>query len=102
MLIDALHLTYMIKTWKHKGLQRFFETGSKAGIKPAHERRLKIILQRLSAAIQAEDMNTPGMQFHGLVGPLKGFYAVSVSGNWRVVFMFNGQHAEDVDYVDYH
>lgn len=92
----------MIKTWKHKGLQRFFETGSKAGIKPAHERRLKIILQRLSAAAQPEDMNTPGMQFHGLSGQLKGFHAVSVSGNWRVIFKFNGQHAEEVDYIDYH
>lgn len=92
----------MIKTWKHKGLQRFFETGSKAGIMPVHERRLKIILQRLSAAIQAEDMNTPGMRFHPLLGNRQCFYAVSVDGNWRVIFTFNGQHAEDVDYIDYH
>lgn len=92
----------MIKSWKHKGLRRFFETGTRSGIKPEHERRLKIILQRLSAAIQPGDMNTPGMQFHELTGHLKGHYAVSVSGNWRVVFRFVGQHAEVVDYLDYH
>lgn len=92
----------MIKSWNHKGLKSFFETGSKAGIKPAHERRLKIILQRLSAAIRPEDMNIPGMEFHGLSHNLKGFYAVSVSGNWRIIFKFRGQHAEEVDYIDYH
>ena len=92
----------MIKTWKHKGIERFFETGSKAGIKSEHERRLKIILQRLSAAIKPSDLNTPGMKFHALTGNLDGFYAVSVSGNWRMIFKFNGQHAEDVDYIDYH
>lgn len=92
----------MIKTWKHKGLQRFFKTRSKVGIQPAHERRLKIILQRLSAAVKLEDMHTPGMQFHPLSGTFKGFYAVSVSGNWRIIFTFNGQHAEEIDYIDYH
>ncbi len=92
----------MIKTWNHKGLCRFFETGSKSGIKPEHERRLKIILQRLNAAIKPDDMNTLGMQFHGLSVNLEGFYAVSVSGNWRIIFKFMGQHAESVDYIDYH
>jgi proteic killer suppression protein len=92
----------MIRTWKHKGLERFFETGSKAGIKPEHEKRLKAILQRLSAAIKPGDLNTPGMQFHSLAGTLDGSYAVSVNGNWRIIFRFNEQHAEDVDYVDYH
>lgn len=92
----------MIRTWKHKGLKRFFETGSKAGIKPEHEQRLKIILQRLSAAVKPQDLNTPGMQFHLLHGDLTDFYAVSVNGNWRVIFKFNNQHAEEVDYKDYH
>ena len=102
LLSDALQLTHMIKTWKHKGLRRFFETGSKAGIKPEYERRLKIILQRLHASVSPEDMDTPGMQFHALLGDLKGYYAVSVSGNWRIIFRFNQQHVEDLDYVDYH
>jgi len=92
----------MIKSWKHKGLKEFFYTGNKKGIMPVHEKRLKIILQRLNAAIQAEDMNTPGMNFHELKGDLKGFYAVSVSGNWRVIFEFEDNDAHLLDYLDYH
>lgn len=69
---------------------------------PVHEKRLKIILQRLNAAIQAEDMNTPGMNFNELKGDLKGFYAVSVSGNWRVIFEFEDNDAHLLDYLDYH
>jgi len=92
----------MIKSWKHKGLKEFFFTGNKKGIMTVHEKRLKIILQRLNAAIQAEDMNTPGMNFHELKGDLKGFYAVSVSGNWRVIFEFEDNDAHLLDYLDYH
>jgi len=92
----------MIKSWKHKGLKEFFLTGNKKGIMPVHEKRLKIILQRLNAAVQAEDMNTPGMNFHELKGDLKGFYAVSVSGNWRVIFKFEDNDAHLLDYLDYH
>lgn len=92
----------MIQSWRHKGLRNFFETGSTAGIQPQHKNRLKIILQRLNAAIQATDMNTPGMKFHGLHGKLKGHYSVSVNGNWRVIFKFENQDAILVDYVDYH
>jgi toxin HigB-1 len=92
----------MIKSWKHKGLRQFFETGRKSGIVASHEKRLKIILQRLSAAVVPEDMNTPGMQFHKLSHNLAGFYSVSVSGNWRVIFKFNNHDAIEVNYVDYH
>jgi toxin HigB-1 len=92
----------MIKSWKHKELKRFFETGNKSGIMAAHEKKLKIILQRLCGAIKPEDMHTPGMQFHKLTGNLARFYSVSVSVNWRIVFRFNGQDAEEVNYIDYH
>lgn len=92
----------MIKSWKHKGLKLFFEAGKKSGVVASHEKRLKIILQRLSAAISPDDMNTPGMQFHKLSHNLAGFYAVSVSGNWRVIFKFTHQDAVEVDYIDYH
>jgi proteic killer suppression protein len=92
----------MIKSWQHKGLKELFYTGSKKGIMSAHEKRLKIILQRLNAAIQAKDMNTPGMNFHELKGDLEGFYSVSVSGNWRVIFEFEGNDACSVGYLDYH
>ncbi len=92
----------MILTWKHKGLERFAKTGNKSGIIPAHEKRLKIILQRLNAAVTADDMNTPGMGFHLLSGKLKGFYSVSVNGNWRIIFKFTNDNALDVNYIDYH
>jgi len=92
----------MIKTWKHKGLKQFFENGNIAGIQSGHTKRLKIILQRLNAAIKPDDMNTPGMKFHKLTGKLKNFYAVAVNKNWRVIFKFDGQNAILVDYCDYH
>ena len=92
----------MIKTWKHKGLKQFFEKGSTAGVQPSHKKRLKIILQRLNAAIRAEDMNTPGMSFHRLTGNLKGHFSVTVNKNWRVIFKFENGDALVVDYLDYH
>jgi proteic killer suppression protein len=69
----------MIKNWQHKGLKKFFETGTTSGIQVAHVKRLKVILQRLNAAIQPEDMNTPGMKFHKLTGNLKDYYSVTVN-----------------------
>ena len=92
----------MIKSWKHKGLKIFFDTGDKSGITANHEKRLKIILQRLNAASSPDDMNTPGMKFHKLVGNLKGFYSVTVNGNWRVIFKFDSTNAINVNYIDYH
>jgi proteic killer suppression protein len=92
----------MIKTWKHKGLKQFFENGNIAGIQSGHIKRLKIILQRLNAAIKPDDMNTPGMKFHKLSGKLKSFYSVTVNKNWRVIFKFDGRDAILVDYRDYH
>lgn len=92
----------MIKTWKHKGLQLFFSTGHVSGIRPEHSTRLKIILQRLNAAICPKDMNTPGMKFHHLTGKLKGYYSVTVNKNWRIIFKFEGQDAILVNYLDYH
>lgn len=92
---------HMIRT-KHKGLKRFFDTGSKSGIIASHEKRLKIILQRLHAATKPEDMNTPMMRFHKLPGDRVGFHSVTVNGNWRVIFKFDSQDAVEVDYLDYH
>ena len=92
----------MIKSWQHKGLKKFFETGSTAGIQFAHKERLKVILQRLNAAIDATDMNTPGMHFHKLKGKLKEYYSVTVNGNWRVIYKFENQDAILVNYIDYH
>lgn len=92
----------MIRAFKHKGLARFFETGSKAGIQPQHAERLRLILGRLSAATSPHDMALPGLDLHPLGGDRKGTWAVSVSGNWRVTFKFVEKDADAVDYEDYH
>lgn len=92
----------MIKTWRHKGLKKFYETGSKAGIQPKHSEILRLLLLQLASAIKPEDMNTPGNYFHPLHGELSGYYSVKVSGNWRLIFQFEEEDAILVDYVDYH
>ena len=92
----------MIRGFKHKGLSRFFETGSKSGIQAQHAERLRLILGRLGAATAPGDMALPGLDLHPLKGDRKGTWAVSVSGNWRVTFKFVGKDADAVDYEDYH
>ena len=92
----------VITGFKHKGLERFFSTGSKAGIQPKHAERLRLILGRLNAATSPQDMNLPGVELHELRGNRKGSWSARVSGNWRVTFAFDGKNAVDVDYEDYH
>jgi proteic killer suppression protein len=92
----------MIKTFKHKGLKALYETGSQKGVRPDHAKRLRLILARLDASQSEEDMNLPGLRLHPLKGDKKGFWAVDVSGGWRVFFRFEGNHALDVDYDNYH
>ena len=92
----------MIKSFKHKGLKKLYETGSKKGVKTEHATRLRLILARLDASANPEDMNLPGLGLHPMKGSLKSFWSVSVSGNWRVIFRFENGNATDVDYLDYH
>lgn len=92
----------MIKTFRHKGLQAFFETGSKAGIQPNHAGKLRVLLTALDNAKRAEDMSAPSWKLHPLVGGLAGHYAVTVNGNWRLTFTFKDENTELVDYLDYH
>lgn len=92
----------MIKRFKHKGLKNLHETGSQKGIRPKHIKRLRLIMARLDASLSPQDMKLPGLGLHPLKGPYEGFWAVSVSGNWRVIFRFEGVNAVDVDYLDYH
>ncbi|HEV8675862.1 MAG TPA: type II toxin-antitoxin system RelE/ParE family toxin [Methylomirabilota bacterium] len=92
----------MIRGFKYKGLAKFFETGSRAGIQAQQAERLRLILGRLSAATGPRDMALPGLDLHPLKGDRKGRWAVSVSGNWRVTFKFLGKDADSVDYEDYH
>lgn len=92
----------MIKTFRHKGLELFFNTGSKAGIQPAHAARLKRQLFMLDAASTPDDMDKPGWKLHPLGGKLINHWSVWVNGNWRLTFMFDGEEAVLVDYQDYH
>jgi proteic killer suppression protein len=92
----------MIQSFKHDGIERFFRTGSKAGIEPKNAKRLKLQLARLDAAKSAADMNLPGWRWHPLTGPMAGHWAVWVDQNWRLTFSFEGTDAVLVDYQDYH
>lgn len=92
----------MIQSFKHKGLKHFFETGSLQGIQAIHAKRLRLILGRLNISLSPEDMRLPGLNLHRLKGNLQEYYAVSVSGNWRVTFRFKDCEVLDVDYLDYH
>ena len=92
----------VIRTFRHRGIERFFKTGSKAGIQPKHASRLRIQLTTLNLASTPLDMNRDGWAWHPLKGELKGHWSVSVSGNWRLTFSFEGEDAILVDYLDYH
>jgi toxin HigB-1 len=91
-----------IKTFRHKGLERFFAAGSKAGIQANHADRLRLSLGRLSVATTVGDLRLPGLDLHELQGQRKGTWAATVSGNWRITFTFEGRDVVRVDYEDYH
>lgn len=92
----------MITSFRHKGLEAFFRTGSKAGIQAKHAARLRELLTALNVARGPQDLNRPSWRLHPLLGQLAGFHAVSVQANWRVVFRFVCDDVELVDYLDYH
>lgn len=92
----------MIKSFKHKGLEKFFTTGSTAGVQATHVRRLEERLQALHTAMDISDMDLPGWRLHELKGNRDGLWAINVSGNWRVVFEFIDGQAYVVNYEDYH
>lgn len=92
----------MIKSFRHKGLQKFFEKGSKAGIQPHHSTRLRMQLVALNTAQSIDDMDIPGFRLHQLKGTEKGRWSIWVNGNWRVTFEFIDGHVFVLDYEDYH
>ena len=92
----------MIKSFEHKGLKEFFETGSKKGIQPEHASKLERILDRLDASTEPQDMNLPGYRLHHLKGDKENLWSVTVNGNWRETFFFKGPDAYLVYYLDYH
>ena len=92
----------MIRSFRHKGLERFFLKGTKSGIQAKHASKLRLILGRLNASQSPKDMNLPGLYLHQLGGDRNGIWSVRVSGNWRITFRFNEGDVEIVDYEDYH
>jgi proteic killer suppression protein len=88
--------------FKHKGLARFYAKGTMSGIQSKHAKRLRLILGRLSVAVEPRDLGLPGLQLHPLKGDREGTWAVTVSGNWRVTFRLVGPDVSDVHYEDYH
>jgi proteic killer suppression protein len=98
----ALQRAEMIKSFRHKGLQRFFETGNKSVIQAAHASKLRLQLAALDQAVKPEDLSAPSWALHPLKGEMKGHWTLAVNGNWRMVFAFEGEDAVLVDYRDYH
>jgi proteic killer suppression protein len=92
----------VIKSFRHKGLRTLFETGSVAGVQPAHSRRLRLQLSALDTASTIDDMNLPGFRLHLLKGNLADRWSITVNGNWRVTFEFRDGNAYVLDYEDYH
>ena len=92
----------MIRTFKHKGLERFFRKGDHRGIIAKTEARTERMLDRLDTVAKPEDMNIPGYKFHQLTGTRKGTYSVTVTGNYRITFQFDGEDAINVNMEDYH
>lgn len=92
----------MIKSIQHKGLRLFYEDDNPSKLQPSHVNKIRDILTRLEFAMSLDDINTPGARLHPLTGDKKGYYAVKVSGNWRITFRYEDKDVYDVDYLDYH
>lgn len=92
----------MIRNFRHRGLKQLYEKDNPKGLRADQVDKIARILARLDEAAEVASMDLPGFKLHPLKGDLKGFWAVSVSGNWRIIFRFEGGHACDVELVDYH
>lgn len=92
----------MVESFRHAGIEKFFKTGSKAGIQPAHAAKISLQLYALDAAGSPSDLNAPGWRFHPLKGDLEGHWSIRIDGNWRLTYRFEGEDAILVDYQDYH
>ncbi|MDP9268233.1 MAG: type II toxin-antitoxin system RelE/ParE family toxin [Acidobacteriota bacterium] len=92
----------MIRSFRHQGVEQFFRTGSRRGIRPQHAEKLRKQLFALDNAKRPQDMNASGWRLRPLRGNLHGHWPVDVSGNWRLTFAFEGEDAVLVDYQDYH
>ena len=92
----------MIISFQHKGLRKFYETGSKKGIDANHATKLQMILAALDIAEVPDELDLPAFSLHPLQGNLSGYWSIKVNGNWRVIFRFTGNDVELLDYLDYH
>jgi len=92
----------VIKSFRHKGLKKLYETGSQAGVQANHINRLRMQLVALDTAQTIDDMDVPGFKLHALKGQLKGRWSIWVSGNWRITFEFRDGNVFILDYEDYH
>ncbi len=106
MLLDniqnLIYNNYMIKSFKHKGLRLFYETGSTKGIQSAHANKLRLILGALDTAKTIDVLNIPAFRLHKLKGEMQNLYSITVQANWRVTFEFKDEDVYIVDYQDYH
>lgn len=92
----------MIKSFKHKGLKKFFYSGDISGIQTEHSAKLRYLLAIINSAKSKSALDVPGFHFHGLKGNMKGHYSMRVNGNWRITFMYEDGNAYILDYQDYH
>lgn len=106
MLLDniqnLIYNNYMIKSFKHKGLRLFYETGSTKGIQSVHANKLRLILGALDTAKTIDVLNIPAFRLHKLKGEMQNLYSITVQANWRVTFEFKDEDVYIVDYQDYH
>ena len=100
--IYALYSKGMIRSIRHKGLKKLFEEDDRSKINAQDADKLARILARLNRSVVPQDMVAPGFRLHPLKGEFKGFWAVTVRANWRVIFRFEGEDAADVNLIDYH
>ncbi|WP_111639132.1 type II toxin-antitoxin system RelE/ParE family toxin [Marinomonas shanghaiensis] len=92
----------MIKSFKHKGLKKYFETGSASGIQAKHKSKLRMQLTAIDTAQEIDDINLPGFKLHPLKGDRDGIWSITVNGNWRITFEFIDGNAYILNYEDYH
>ena len=92
----------MIKSFKHKGIEKFYRTGSTKGIQAKHSKKLRMQLVALDTAFCIEDLEIPGYRLHPLKGSLKGLWSITVNANWRITFEFSDGNVYIVNYEDYH
>lgn len=92
----------MIRSFRHKGLKKFYESGTVVGIQPHHAKRLRMLLVALDTSLSIEDMDIPGFRLHPLKGTESGRWSIWVNGNWRLTFEFIDGHVYVLDYEDYH